>query len=321
MKKSTRYIVQSTTYKVFLVSLFLTLLMTSCGNKQEVEVETVDSTALSVAVLPTMECLPFYVADECGLFDSLGVNVRLLTFDASMDADTAFCRGAVDVAVTDLFKACLWGSQGDSIGIVLGNDLHLFLVTAQSARIKQTKSIKEKIIGITRHSVVDYTADQMLASIKLGNDELNRPQINDISLRASMVDQQQYDGALLPEPYATLSVSRGGTRVTGTDSLGIGQGLMVAVANDSVLHIRKHDLQLLVKAYDMAVDLINQKAQKEAPRLLSYIPMEQQLPDSLAAIPTFHHSTPPTDSLITQASDWLRSRNLYGKSFSFIQPD
>ena len=33
-----------------------------------------DSTALRVVVMPTLDCLPMYVAEECGLFDSLGVD-------------------------------------------------------------------------------------------------------------------------------------------------------------------------------------------------------------------------------------------------------
>lgn len=300
----------------------ITAILFSCKNQQEPQdqQEVVDSTALRVAVLPTMECLPLYVAEECGIFDSLGVSVNLITFEAAMDADTAFCNGTVDVAITDLLKACLWGSQGDSIGIILANDLHLYLVTAQSARIKQTKSIKEKIIAITRHSALDYTTDQILTSVKLSSDDLNKPQINNIYLRASMVDQQQYDGALLPEPYATVCVHHGATRVTGSDSINVGKSLMVAVANDSIMHVRKKDIERFAKAYDIAIDLINQKAQMEAPRFLSYIPTEQMLPDSIAKIPIFRHCSYPSDSVINEANQWLRSRNIYGKDFSFVKP-
>ena len=42
---------------------------------------------------------------------------------------------------------------------------------------------------------------------------LNRPQINDVKLRAEMLNLGQYDGAILPEPYATICVDSGGNRV------------------------------------------------------------------------------------------------------------
>ena len=51
-----------------------------------------DSLALKVALMPTLDCLPFYYAQRCGLFKELGLDIRLQTFNAQMDCDTAFAR-------------------------------------------------------------------------------------------------------------------------------------------------------------------------------------------------------------------------------------
>ena len=160
----------------------------SCHSTEE-KFSTSDSTTLRLGVLPTMECLPFYYADSTGLFQSLGVKVQLVTFDAAMDADTAFANGSIDGIVSDLVKACILIENGDSVHVGFVGDLRMWLVTSAKARLLKTESVKEKIIGITRNSATDYFADKLLASVKLQSIDLNKPQINNIRLRTLMVDQ------------------------------------------------------------------------------------------------------------------------------------
>ena len=290
---------------------------TFIGCKKEVaKAEVEDSTALRIAVLPTMDCLPFYVAKECGVFDSIGVKVNLITFQAAMDADTAFCNNRVDGNVTDLVKASIWRGAGDSIKLVLANDLQLYLITAKQARIRSVESLKEKIIALTRNSSVDFVADRILESVKLGSEELNKPQINNIALRALMTDQNQYDGAILPEPFASMSVQNGGYLVTSSAKLKIVNPLLALVFHEQTLKERKQDVALVVKAYNQAVELINKNANEDAQRFLNYIPTQNEVPDSIIELPTFKTAMLPNDSILLAAKNWARKRTLLRQDFS-----
>lgn len=267
-----------------------------------------DSTALKLAVLPTMDCLPFYYADSLGLFDSLGVNIRLITFDAAMDADTAFRNGDVDGIVSDLVKMCVWRGNGDSITLAMGGDMNMWLVTAMNARLLKTESIKEKIIGITRHSSEDFFADKILESVKLQSTDLNKPQINNIVLRTLMVDQNQYDGALLPEPYASEAVARGAKRLTGVKELNLNP-LMTVLFHDSIAKAHKEELDQLAKIYDMAVDAINNDTVNY---VLNFLPKDRTVyvPDTLYTPYKFNHSTMPSDSMVQVVQKWAKGRAL-----------
>lgn len=297
------------------ITSFITTSFIACQKKQKVETEGIDSTALRVAVLPTMDCLPFYVAKECGIFDSLGVRVNLITFEAAMDADTAFCNHVVDGNVTDLVKACTWFSKNDSIKIIFANDLQLYLITANQARIRSVESIKEKIIALTRHSCVDYVADRILESVKLSSQELNKPQINNISLRAQMTIQNQYDGAILPEPYASVVVQNGGYSVTNTQKLKSVNPLLTLAFHKQFIKEHKQEIGLIVKAYNYAVDYINKNANKDAQRFLNYIPTQNEIPDSIINIPLFQQAILPTDSIITTVKTWAKGRSLIKNDF------
>ena len=295
--------------KLIYILSFLGLigLFGSCGQTEKVKMDT-DSTALKLGVLPTMECLPFYYADSIGIFDSLGIDVKLVTFEAAMDADTAFVNGCIDGIVTDLVKECIWRGNGDTAHVAMVGDLRLWLVTAPKARLLKAESIKEKIIGITRHSSVDYFADKILESVKLQSTELNKSQINNLRLRGLMVDQDQYDGAILPEPYASEAVARGAKRLTGTEDLKL-TNLLCVLFNDSVSQVRKDEIQKIRQAYDMAVLALNTDTLSN---VLDFIPEQQRilLPDTLFKYVPMKPSITYDDTMMTDVKKWVKGRGL-----------
>ena len=289
------------------------LIMGLCGacNQTESSDGGEDSTALRLGVLPTLESLPFYYADSLGLFDSLGINIQLVTFDAAMDADTAFMNGSIDGIVSDLVKACLWNGRGDSVCIVMGSEMRMWLVTAPNARLLKAESIKEKIVGITRHSSLDFFTDKLLASVNLESIDLNKPQINNIRLRTLMVDQNQLDGAILPEPFASEAVARGAKRLTGTEDVGAAN-LLCVVFNDSVAKASRGEMDGLRKVYDRAVMALNADSLAD---VLDFLPREHRLdlPDSLFTYIPLNPSFIPADSTKDEVVRWLRGRGLINK--------
>lgn len=283
-------------------------LLGACNSKTNDIVDYNDSTALKLGVLPTVDCLPFYYADSVGLFDSLGVNVQLVTFDAAMDADTAFMNGDIDGIVSDLVKVCIWKGQGDSVQVVMGGSLRLWLVTAQTARLLKAESLKEKIIGITRHSSLDFFTDKILESIKLQSIDLNKPQINNIKLRTLMVDQNQYDGAILPEPFASEAVARGAKRLIGTEGLNVADILCV-VFPDSVYKAHKEEVDKIRDGYDKAVIALNADSTSN---VLDFLPQNRgfNLPDTLFNCAPLPPSFMPSDSMWQVVEKWVKGRGL-----------
>ena len=308
--------------KVFVVSFFT---LACSGNKERAKRITDDSLSIRLAVLPVVDCLPYYYATNEGIYDSLGLNIVLDTYGAAMDADTAFCRGRADAIATDLVKACIWKAQGDSVKVVMSGELKLYLMTAYSARIRQTSSLKEKIIGVTRHSAVDMFTDELLWQAKFVSTDLNKPQINNLSLRCLMVDQNQYDGAVMPEPFASECEARGARRIKSSDELNL--MLSAVVVRDSVLKAHANNIHLLREGYDIAVERINGLIKKwqeevndttrlwgepEAPTLMSYLPQEMrvEIPDSLVQYRRMNKAGMPNDSTLARVVRWCKGREL-----------
>lgn len=293
---------------VYILSLLWMAGMVGACRQTEGTGRDMDSTALRLGVLPTVDCLPFYYADSMGLFDSAGIQVKLVTFDAGMDADTAYMNGSIDGIVTDLVKACIWQGQGDTAQVVMVGDLRLWLVTAPKARLLSVESLKEKIIGITRLSAVDYFTDRILSSAKMQSLDLNKPQINEIKLRTLMVDQDQYDGAILPEPFASEAVARGAKRLTGTEDLKV-ERLLCVLFGDSIGKVRKDDMGKIRQVYDQAVERLNADTLSN---VLEYIPEAHRmyLPDTLYIYKPLNTSITYDDSMLVEVRKWAQGRGL-----------
>lgn len=300
MKKSFLYL---------LLFLNAALIFVSCGRTQKKKTVEIDTTSLKIGVMPTMDCLPFYVAEKNGMFDSLHADIVLKTFESAINCDTALAGGSIDGAASDIIKAVMLRQQGDSIKVVMGTDMQLYLLTAKSARIRNVSSIKEKIVAITRNSAVDFTADKILESVKLGSEELNKPQINDLNIRTQMLCQNQYDGALLPEPYATVCESKGCNRIADSKSLGL--KLSALYINEKKIKGHEEDIKKLITAYNDAVEYINKNIEaNNIKKLMSFLPANIELPDSLMQMNFLSYAVLPNDTATSSAFEWLEGRQL-----------
>lgn len=306
--------------KLPLLSLLLACLLCGCGSgsrrpRASAGQPLRDSLSLKIALMPTTDCLPFYYAERCGLFRAAGLDVRLQTFNAQMDCDTAFTRGHVDVSYTDLVRAALLQSKGTGLYVIMQADGHHELIAAKSKRIRNMRQLEERMIGMARHSVTDLLLDTVVAQAEIDPTNVYHPQINDIVLRHDMVRNATIDAAFLPEPYATQLKTEGNNSLY--DSRGQGIRLMAFMATAaSVADKRKNgQLQLLAQCYNRAVEQINRKENTDSIRdiLLQY-PVTPATADSLQ-LPAFEEAGNGNAQDAATALQFLRQRGLAGPQY------
>ena len=189
------------------------LLLAACGQtyeetkrqtrQQRKEAARKDSAALKVAVMPTLDCLPLYVAQHYNLYDTLRGGVRLKYFKAQMDCDTAMERGRVEGTVTDLVRALRMSKRGTKVRFVATTNAYWQLVSNRNSRVKQVKQLDEKMIAMTRFSVTGMLADAAIDSAKLDRDRVFKVQVNDVFVRMQMLQNNIMDVLCLTEPQAT----------------------------------------------------------------------------------------------------------------------
>ena len=293
----------------FLHSFILSLsLLASCSDRQEAkqldaDSTATDSTALRIAVMPAMNCLPVFYAEQSGLADSMGLDMKLLRYQAQMDIDTAILYGHVDIAFTDLIR--VRRLQKDvSLTPIASCDEPLSLISLKTKRVKQVNQMKEQMIAISRLSATDYWCDRVLDSTHTNYDDIYRPQVNDVWLRAEMLRQGLIDAAIVGEPFATWMTMLGHKRLFRSN--GKKPRLYAWAACSSAT---KKKQQAFLNLLDSAAVRLADDSQ--AALLRDILKHDYQLPPALAdtlELPPLTRTSDIRQSDTEEAEKWLKKR-------------
>ena len=296
-------------------------MLASCANKQEAmlsvpDEEKTDSLALNVALMPTLGCLPVYYAQMTGITDSLHLDIKLLTYNAQMDIDTAIARGHADVAYTDIIRAIRL-SDSVSVSAFLTNNEPISLVAGNGKKIKKMKQMSEKMIAICRLCATDYWCDKMLDSAGISYDSIYRPQINDVKLRGKMMRTGLLEGAMLEEPYASWSAREGNRKLQQTQDNSFRFAVWVTADSLKRESGKAKQIRSFIAAYRTAVEYINKGLYADS--LRSVLIKEYELPetiiDSLQLTP-LSRPTAPLRKDVDEALNWLSGRGITPKKFN-----
>ncbi len=303
-------------------SLFLlvaVLLLTACGKtyeeekreRQETKIRLAreDSAALKIAVLPTLDCLPLYVAQELGLYDTTVVDVRLKPFTAQMDCDTALMGHTAEGAVTDLVRMERLVKRGAKMHYVAQTGAYWQLFTNRNARINQLKHLEDKMVAMTRYSVTDMLTDRAVDSAKVKSEFVFRLQINDVNVRLQMLQNNIMDALWLTEPQATIARLAKNPVLLDSRKLNMNYGVLAFNQQKMRTYERKEQLAAFVKGYDAACDSINKYGVSHYRDLIArYCGVKAAVVDSIQGDIKFTHARGPLQADIDKVGAWINKK-------------
>ena len=301
-----------------LIGFSLLVLLVGCGQsyeetkrlsrEQRQKLMREDSAALKVAVMPTLDCLPIFIAKDHQMFDT-AVDIRLKRFTAQMDCDTALMRGRVEGSVTDLVRAERMMKQGTPLKYVASTNAYWLLISNRQARITQLKHLDDKMLAMTRYSVTDLLGDLAVDSAKLQPERVFRIQVNDVNVRLKMLENNEMDALLLTEPQATQALLQKHKVILDTRKEDIQMGAIVFRTKGMDDQNRKKQMDVFMKGYNEACDSINHFGVRHYRDVIrKYCTISEQalraLPDSLK----YEHAVGPRQKDVERAQQWLSKK-------------
>mgnify|MGYP002623119014 FL=1 len=295
------------------------VLLTACGQSYEetkrknrllrIEAHRKDSAALKIAVMPTLACLPLYVAEQEQLFDTLNGGVRLKPFKAYIDCDTALERKRVEGSVSDMVRAACIEKRGTKLRYVAVTNAYWQLITNKNSRIHQLKQLDDKMIAMTRFSVTDMLSDMIVDSVKLRDEHVFRVQINDVDVRMQMLQNNEMDALYFEEPLATMARQAKNAVVLDSRSMDMQMGVVV-FREQEMRHPERHkQLDLFVKAYNAACDSINKKGIRHYRDIvMKKCGVAVAVVDSLPKNLKYQHAVGPRQKDVDRVQKWLNKK-------------
>lgn len=304
--------------KIFTIVMTGLLVLAGCGQsyeetkrlsrEQRKKLAREDSAALKIAVMPTLDCLPLFIAKDHQLFDTI-VDIRLKHYTAQMDCDTAMMRGRVEGVVTDLVRAERMIHSGTPMKYVASTNAYWLLISNRKQRITQLKHLDDKMLAMTRYSVTDFLGDLAVDSAKLKTERVFRIQINDVNIRLKMLENNEMDALFLTEPQATQALLGKHKILLDTRQEDIRMGVIAFRTKGMDDQNRKKQMEVFLKGYNAACDSINKfgvRHYKDVIRKYYSVsePALKQLPDSLK----YNHAEAPRQKDIERAQQWLSKK-------------
>ncbi len=286
----------------------------------------VSATPVRIGVLPIVDALPFYVAQEKGLFKNLPRPVSLITFRSAVERDAAFQTHKLDAYLGDLISAALLRSRGfpaRAVSVILGQKPGegLFaILSSPASSIRTIEDLRNKQVAISSNTIIEYVLDGLLKANGIPESDIKKQEIKSIPIRFQMLMNNKIDAAVLPDPLASLAQFKGAHWIADDGKTNLSQ--TVLIWNDLFLRHNRNFLKLFYRAYDRAVAIINRN--HDAVR--SLLVRKCRLPRPIASsfkFQDFPPASPPSRVMALSVLTWLRHKRLLKKDIrvrGFIAP-
>lgn len=274
-------------------------------------------TSLRIGAMSSMDYLPYVVACDKGIYDSLGVDVEIVKFFSANDRDAAFQSGNVDGTVIDLTGAVMQQAAGTDLKVVMKHDGVFTLVARGDAGIEAVAGLKGRNVAVSRNTVIEYSTDKMLQQAGVDPAGVVKTEVNKIPLRLEMLRNGQTDACILPDPFATMALADGGVSLGTTGDAGI--SVTATVLTGDALRNKAEAVSLLVEGYNLAVEYMRTHPVEQWQDI---IVKDAGVPEALlpsVSLPEYMPAALPSADDVQSTVQWLESKALVPAGYDMSQ--
>lgn len=299
--------------KKCMLLLLLLVLAVAVGCGQQAEKKEMQE--ITIGLMPDTDSLPFIIAQEKGFFAEAGVKVNLQQFKSAMDRDSALQSGNLDGAVSDLLAVAFAKAGGFDVKATSFTDGSYKLVAGAAEAAADVKALQGKEVAVSKNTIIEYVADQILLSQQMPSDSINKVVIPQIPVRLEMLQNGKLAAATLPEPMAGIAIHNGGHLISSSEQLGINPGVMLFTAK--AVAGKKAEIQAVYRAYNKAVAYLNNTPPAEYMELvLSKGGFPPAAKDALK-LPQYHEAGLPAEKDVTDCIAWMKEKQLIKQTYSY----
>ncbi|MCY3936526.1 MAG: ABC transporter substrate-binding protein [Chloroflexi bacterium] len=193
--------------------LLVSILMLSLLGAPLFAQEEMNEPDLRVGGLPVSNGIPSALALLLGYFEEAGFAVELVPAASAQELRELMEAGELDGFQADLITTLVLIENGLDLRLVrhveMTNHPDFAIVANAASGIESAEELPGASIAISTRTVVQYLADQLLASAGVSPDEVEYVNVPWIFSRYEMLQQGEVDVALLPQPFLAHAVIAG----------------------------------------------------------------------------------------------------------------
>lgn len=261
--------------------------------------------AVRIGVLPVIDTLPLYAAQEQGLFEKAGVKVKLVPFNSAAECIEAFKAHEIDGFFGDMIKTLILKGSGQDVKVVTTvhhtSDRRMFALLAPPGEGEMgLEDIGGMKVATSTGTIAEYLLDEMLADAPSDVEKVEVPQIRPRmeSLNAGML-------TFLPEPLVTEAVRDYGAREVANDTA-YSMATSIIAMRESFVSGNLNLTKSFLGAYNESVTLVNLDPLRFAGILKERFLLSGELLDAFEFPPLSEPKLPSRDEF-QRVQDWTEA--------------
>lgn len=300
---------------IFITNLIFLILISAAN------VYAQDKKELNVALLPILDSLPFYVAEEKGYFDDIGATIKSLPAASGLDRDQLMQSGEIDAMLTEMTTTAMYNRKKINVKILriarmAYKDYPLFrILAAPGTTVSSPADIAGVPIAVSKNTIIEYMTDRVLESGGLKPSSIKKQSVPVIPERYMLLMQGKIKCATLPDPLAKSALDAGAVLVI--DDSSFPQYSVSVLSFSSVSIKNKPDLiKQFLCAWDKAASDINDNPEEYRPLLLKKIRVPKNVQKTYK-IPRFARNGVPSEKQWGDVMDWMIEKGLLKKPLPY----
>jgi NitT/TauT family transport system substrate-binding protein len=287
-----------------------TFLISACAQSRT----TAEPVTLKLAILPILDALPIFVAQEQGYYQEEKVAVEFIPVGSAAERDQVMASGQADGMINDLVSTLLYNKDGVQIQIIsfartaTAEFPQYRILASGESGITDVDGLRGVEIGISEASVIEYTTDRLLEAAGFTPEEIKKVAVPRIDLRMSMLDSGELQAANLPDPAASLAI-QGGAVLILDDTSHPEYGNSVISFRKAVIDAHPEAIRGFLAALDKAIAEIN----SDPSRWDDLLTEQKLVPAPLIGsyqIPPFPAGSLPSEAQWADVLAWARNKGL-----------
>jgi NitT/TauT family transport system substrate-binding protein len=276
---------------------------------------------LKVVVLPILDSLPMYVAQQEGLFAKHGIQVELIPVVSGPERDQLIAANQADGMVNEVLSTLFFNREGVRVQTVryaraATSDVRLFSILASGKNdIDRVEELKGVEIGVSQGTIIEYLTDRLLQAEGFHPEDIRVVAVPKMDYRMSLLSSGELKAAMLPEPLTSLSEQQG-ARIVLDDTRHPEYSFSTLTFRKETLDKHPEAVRAFLKAVEEAVELINREPSHWSSLLVDL----QLVPPPLAGsfdVPTFVTAGVPSEAQWDDTVEWAKTKGLLDRDVSY----
>jgi len=304
--------------KGIVTGLILFLLLAACQPKKPAT-----DAGIRLAVIPVLDTLPMYVAQEEGLFEKQGVHVEFIPVASAPERDQLIAAGQADGMVNEALSTAFFNKEKVQTQVIrfaraATAENHLFSILASKDSAIQSVSDLDGIpIGVSQGTVIEYLTDRLLQAEGFSAGQIQTIAVPKIDDRMNMLNSGALQAGMLPEPATTLAVING-SRLILDDTRHPEYSYSTITFRKAIIDANPQAVRAFLAAIEEAVRRINSTPEKYEDLLVKYKVVPPALQGKFK-VPKFISAGVPSEAQWNDMIGWAVEKGLLQKPVPYAE--